>query len=167
MKEKKNKPKGSKPESQQPIAGSNGQILNAQDQMAEELLRGEQLNGAKPRAKLSDDPVLNQEEIERLNSWQRKGIWLEEVMTDAGRLEDDAALIREEGGFMASYTIEEQVQRVSDRIRCAIREFEYANKVKIELMTPLCAFEDITETFKKFVSLPRELRAYGWDREIG
>jgi hypothetical protein len=73
-------------------------------------------------------------------------------------------VIREEGGFGAAYTIEEQVQRASDRIRLSIREFEYTNKVKIEQMTPHCPFEDITERFKRFLAIPRELKKYGWDR---
>lgn len=120
----------------------------------------------KQNSKITIAPFVDREELDRLNTWPRKGIWLEEVMTDAGCLEDDAAIIREEGGFMAAYTIEEQVQRVSDRIRCAIREYEYAHKIKIEQMTPFCPFEDITKTFKKFVSLPRELRGYDWDREF-
>ena len=81
-----------------------------------------------------------EEEVERLIKWPRMGIWVEKVLAKAGRVEDDAKIFREEGGYSASYTIEEQIQRVSDRIRASIRAFEYCNKVKIEMSLSLKIF---------------------------
>jgi len=56
----------------------------------------------------------------RLETWPRIGIRLEKVMAVTGHMEDLARLLREDEGYADMYTIEEQIQRASDRLRASI-----------------------------------------------
>ncbi|MBP9828580.1 MAG: hypothetical protein KBD04_00915 [Proteobacteria bacterium] len=93
----------------------------------------------------------------RLQIWPRIGIRLEKVMAVTGHMEDLARLLREDEGYAGMYTIEEQIQRASDRLRASIRIFEKAHQVKVEIFTPYSPFEDYTEQFIGSIKKPEEV----------
>jgi len=93
----------------------------------------------------------------RLETWPRIGISLERVMSSMGRMEDVAKLLREDEGYTDMYTIEEQIQRVSDRLRSSIRTFERRYQVKIEIFTPYSPFENQTKRFISVIEKPEEM----------
>lgn len=99
----------------------------------------------------------SQLEKARLEAWPRIGISLERVMSSMGRMEDVARLLREDEEYAAMYTIEEQIQRVSDRLRFAIRTFERRHRVKIEIFTPYSPFENQTKRFLSAIEKPEEM----------
>lgn len=82
---------------------------------------------------------------------------LERVMAQAGNMEDVARLLREDEDYAEMYTIEEQVQRVSDRVRASIRAFEKHHQVKIEIFTPYSPFEDSSSQFIPTIKKPEEM----------
>lgn len=92
-----------------------------------------------------------------LQIWPRIGIRLEKVMAVTGHMEDLARLLREDEGYAGMYTIEEQIQRASDRLRASIRIFEKAHQVKVEIFTPYSPFEDYTEQFIGSIKKPEEV----------
>lgn len=96
-------------------------------------------------------------ERDRLDKWPRIGICLEKVMAVAGHMEDLARLLREDEGYADMYTIEEQIQRTSDRLRASIRMFEKAHQVKVEIFTPYSPFEDYTDQFISSIKKPEEV----------
>lgn len=102
-------------------------------------------------------PVFPLEEKARLQIWPRIGIRLEKVMAVTGHMEDLARLLREDEGYAGMYTIEEQIQRASDRLRASIRIFEKAHQVKVEIFTPYSPFEDCTEQFIGSIKKPEEV----------
>lgn len=97
------------------------------------------------------------QEKERLNHWPRVGIRLERVMAEAGQMEDVARLLREDEGYAGSYTIEEQIQRASDRLRASIRSFEKNHCVKLEIFTAFSPFADHTDDFLPYIKKPEEM----------
>lgn len=103
------------------------------------------------------DQVCPIQERERLEKWPRIGIRLEKAMAQAGQMEDVARLLREDEGYAESYTIEEQIQRASDRLRASIRAFEKAHRVKIEIFTAFSPFADYTDEFLPHIQKPNEM----------
>jgi len=97
------------------------------------------------------------QERDRLDKWPKIGIKLEKVMRSAGRMEDVARLLREDEAYADMYTIEEQVQRASDRIRASIRDFEKHHQVKLEIFTPYSSFEDSSSQFIPNLKKPEEM----------
>lgn len=96
-------------------------------------------------------------ERDRLHNWPKVGICLEKVMAEAGHMEDIVRTLREDEKYSQSYTIEEQIQNVSDRLRTSIRAFERVHKVKIEIFTFFSPFEDHTEQFIPYIQKPEEM----------
>ena len=98
-----------------------------------------------------------QVEKARLEAWPRIGISLERVMSSIGRMEDVAKLLREDEGYADMYTIDEQIQRASDRLRSSIRTFERKYQVKIEIFTPYSPFDNQTKRFINSIKKPEEM----------
>ncbi len=109
------------------------------------------------QAELTKSETLSERERARLYEWPRIGICLERVMAAQGRMEDIARTLREDEKYAPSYTIEEQIQYASDRLRASIRAFEKAHKVKIEIFTFFSPFDDHTETFIESLQRPEEV----------
>lgn len=101
--------------------------------------------------------VSPKQEKDRLEKWPRVGIRLEKVMAKAGNMEDVARLLREDEDYAEMYTIDEQVQRVSDRVRASIRDFEKQHHVKIEVFTAYSPFEDYSSQFIPSIKKPEEM----------
>ena len=101
--------------------------------------------------------ISSMQERDRLDKWPKVGIRLEKIMRSAGRREDVARLLREDEAYADMYTIEEQVQRASDRIRASIRGFEKQHQVKIEIFTPFSPFEDNSSQFIPSIKKPEEM----------
>ena len=97
------------------------------------------------------------QERDRLDKWPKFGISLEKVMAEAGNMEDVARLLREDEHYAGMYTIDEQVQRVSDRVRASIRNFEKKRHVKLEIFTAYSPFEDHTDEFIPHIKKPEEM----------
>jgi hypothetical protein len=104
-----------------------------------------------------EEQVSPKQERDRLDKWPKVGIRLEKIMRSAGRMEDVARLLREDESYADMYTIEEQVQRASDRIRASIRDFEKQHQVKIEIFTPYSPFEDNSSQFIPNIKKPEEM----------
>lgn len=104
-----------------------------------------------------DEEISPLQERERLAQWPRIGIRLEKVMAQAGQMEDVARLLREDEGYAGSYTIEEQIQRASDRLRTSIRAFEKNHRVKVEIFTAFSPFADYTDEFLPHIQKPGEM----------
>lgn len=94
----------------------------------------------------------------RLREWPRIGISLEKTLAAAGQMEDIARTLREDEHYAESYTIEEQIQSASDRLRASIRAFERAYRVKIEIFTFFSPFKDHTDFFIDFIKKPEEIK---------
>lgn len=107
---------------------------------------------------LVKDNEIPERERDRLHNWPRIGICLERVMAAAGHMENIARTLREDEKYAQSYTIEEQIQSVSDRLRASIRAFERNHKVKIEIFTFFSPFEDHTEQFIPYIQKPLEMQ---------
>jgi len=103
------------------------------------------------------EQICSIQERQRLKQWPRIGIRLEKVMAEAGQMEDVARLLREDEGYAESYTIEEQIQRASDRLRTSIRAFEKAHHVKVEIFTAFSPFADYTDEFLPHIQKPNEM----------
>jgi len=101
--------------------------------------------------------VSPEQERKRFYHWPKFGIRLEKVMAEAGNMEDVARLLREDEDYAEMYTIDEQVQRVSDRVRASIREFEKSRHVKLEIFTAFSPFSDYTDEFIPSIKKPEEM----------
>jgi len=97
------------------------------------------------------------QERDRLDKWPKFGISLEKAMAEAGNMEDVARLLREDEHYAEMYTIDEQVQRASDRVRASIREFEKKRHVKLEIFTAYSPFDDYTDEFIPYIKKPEEM----------
>lgn len=105
---------------------------------------------------LDDDLAVT--ERNRLQKWPRIGISLEKSMAAAGQMEDIARTLREDEQYAESYTIEEQIQSASDRLRTSIRAFERKHQVKIEIFTFFSPFKDHTDFFLQSLAKPEEIK---------
>lgn len=103
------------------------------------------------------EEVSPEQERDRCYNWPKLGISLERVLAEAGNMEDVARLLREDEDYTEMYTIDEQVQRASDRIRASIRAFEKKRHVKLEIFTAYSPFEDHTDEFIPHIKKPEEM----------
>ncbi len=101
--------------------------------------------------------VQPEQEKSRITTWPKVGICLEEVMAFMGRMENAARTLREDEQYAGMYTIEEQIQRVSDNLRASLRAFERMHEVKVEIFTFFSPFEDYTKHFIPTIKKPEEL----------
>lgn len=101
--------------------------------------------------------VSPEQERDRCYNWPKIGISLEKVLAEAGNMEDVARLLREDEDYTEMYTIEEQVQRASHRVRASIREFEKNRQVKVEIFTAYSPFDDYTDEFLPYIKKPEEM----------
>lgn len=97
-------------------------------------------------------------EKDRLYKWPRIGISLEKVMAVVGQMEDISRTLREDEQYAESYTIEEQIQSASDKLRLSIRTFEKKHKVKIEIFTFFSPFQDHTDFFIAYLKDAEEIK---------